>query len=74
MSRQAGTTDPLKPSVSTLAKLGSLLVHLDEGNSRNGHAFDWTAARTLWDDREVQAWLAAMQKLALVPVKRNLKA
>lgn len=70
MTRKAGTIDPLRPSTAVLAKLGSLLVHLDEGNSRNGHAFDWTAAKTLWEDYEVQAWLAAMQKLALVPVKR----
>lgn len=62
---------PLQPTPALLAKLGSLLIHLDEGNSRNGHPFDWTAAKVLWDDDEVQAWLADMQKLALIPVKRS---
>ena len=61
---------PLQPTPQLLAKLGSLLVHLDEGNSRNGHAFDWTAAKTLWEDAEVQEWLSEMQKIALVPLRR----
>jgi hypothetical protein len=64
-------SDPLKPQVALLAKVASLLVHLDEGNIRNGHPFDWTAAKTLWEDDEVQAWLRGMQKLSLAPLKRN---
>jgi hypothetical protein len=62
--------DPLKPSVSLLAKLGSIAQHVDEATSPKGHEFDIAAARALLADPEVSAWLDAMHKLALLPVKR----
>ena len=66
----ASMSDPLKPSVSLLVKLGSLIVHLEESQSANGHTFDKVAAEGLQNDPEVQQWLIAMTKMAMLPVKR----
>lgn len=65
------TTSPLNPPASTLAKLGSIIVHAEEATSTNGHEFDWHTFHTLLADPEVQAWLKGMQDLAMLPVKRN---
>lgn len=54
------------------AKIGSILVHTEEGTSTDGHAFDWHAIRALLGDSEVVEWLRTLQKMALVPVKRRL--
>ncbi|MDE2106936.1 MAG: hypothetical protein KGL39_57510 [Patescibacteria group bacterium] len=62
--------DPLKPSPGLLVKLGSLIVHLEELLSSNGHEFDKCAIDTLQADKEVQQWFKAMHKLAMLPVKR----
>lgn len=64
-------SDALKPSAALLAKVGSIVVHLDEALSKDQHHFDWEALRSLLADDEVTAWLAAMSKLALVPVQRH---
>lgn len=61
--------DPLKPSVTTLVKIGSLLVHYQEARD-TGHAFDAIACRQLENDPEVKEWLKSMTDLALLPVKR----
>ena len=64
-------SDPLKPSVALLAKLGSLIIHYDEFHSFNaGHPYDLQTARQLQDDPEVEEWLDTMGALALVPKKR----
>jgi hypothetical protein len=63
--------DPLKPPVSLLAKVGSICQHVDEGMSANGHAFDLVAVKALLADSEVSAWLDAVHKLALLPVRRK---
>lgn len=63
--------NPLFASAPLLCKLGSILVHVEEGTSADGHAFDVIALRSLMADPEVRAWLREMDKLALVPVKRN---
>jgi hypothetical protein len=59
----------LQPEVSTLVKLGSLLVHYQE-LCHNGHNFDVSVIDTLEADPEVQQWLSGMNELALLPVKR----
>lgn len=64
-------SDALKPSISLLTKLGSLVVHTEELQSPGGHPFDAAAIRSLLDDTEVRAWIAEMSKLALLPVKRR---
>lgn len=62
--------DPLKPPASLLCKLGSIVVHADEMMSPKGHAFDATALKTILADPEVIEWLAAMNEMALLPVRR----
>lgn len=64
-------SDPFTPSTGLIAKVGSILVHVEEGAGEGGHAFDWTAARSLLADREVQEWLDGLRRHALVPVKRR---
>lgn len=59
------------PSISLLCKLGSIIVHIDEGASKDGHHFDVIAMRTLMADPEVKAWLADMGAASLLPVKRS---
>lgn len=62
--------DPLKPEAATLVKLGSLIVHLEEYCFGNGHPYDLEAIDTLKNDVEVKAWFDAMNKMAMLPVKR----
>lgn len=64
------TVGTFKPSVSLLAKLGSIAQHCDEAVSPSGHELDLAAIRSLLADTEVTQWLDAMAKLALIPVKR----
>ena len=62
--------DPLKPDAGLLCKLGSIVVHADEMLSKKGHALDRRALESVLGDEDVQAWLAAMDKLALLPKRR----
>lgn len=52
--------DPLKPSLSLLSKLGSIVVHADEALSPKGHEYDRLAIRSLIGDPEIQQWIADM--------------
>ena len=61
--------DPLKPSVSLLSKLGSIVVHADEATSAGRHEFDIVAIKSLLDDPEVKEWITAMG--VFMPVKRS---
>lgn len=63
--------NPLKPSTALLCKLGSILVHVEEANGPGGHEVDVHAVNSGLQDPEVQAWLRAMGKMALLPVKRG---
>lgn len=63
-------SEPLKPSVQLLVKIGSLVVHLEEAQSAKGHYVDQVAMEQLQNDPEVRHWFSAMTKLALLPVKR----
>lgn len=59
------------PTLSTLAKVGSILVHVEEGRSEDGHPFDWDAVDALMADDEVQLFLKDLRALALLPSKRG---
>ena len=59
--------DPLTPDLTTLCKLGSIVVHAEEMLS-TGHAFDRAALQSLLIDPEVQRWIKAMG--VYMPVKR----
>ena len=63
--------DPLKPPIGLLVKLGSIVVHVDEMLSPDGHEFDRGAVEIGMADSELKAWIAAMTKLAMLPVKRR---
>lgn len=63
-------TDPLRPEVSLLVKLGSLITHYQEFNSEQGHHFDRAVIDALESDKEVSVWLDRMHELSLLPVKR----
>ncbi len=64
------TTEPLHPSPSLLAKLGSIVVHAEELLSSKGHYLDREALMGLLNESEVRDWLAQMNELALLPKKR----
>jgi len=63
-------SNPLKPSVSVLSKLGSLAVHCEEMLSAKGHMFDRHAIAGILLDGELKEWLVQMDQRALLPVKR----
>lgn len=62
-------TEDQAPSLA--AKVGSILVHVEEGLSEDRHHFDWEAVKVLLAQSDVTAWIASLQKIALVPVKRR---
>lgn len=62
--------DPFTLTPTLATKLGSIIVHLDEYTGPKGHPFDLETARKLLEDGEVKQWIATMQSMALLPVKR----
>ncbi len=62
--------EPLKPPVTVLCKLGSIIIHAQEINSDNMHEFDIAVFNDLCEDEEVKEWLEGMDKMALLPLKR----
>lgn len=71
--REKGYSAPgtLNPGVTVLAKLGSIVGHVDEGLEETGHPLDVAAVRALLADPEVVEWMAEMGERGLVPVKRG---
>lgn len=65
--------DPLRPPAKVLVAVGSLVVHLLEGASPNGHPLDAIAANGLRERPEVRDWFDAMGDLGLLPVRRDGK-
>jgi hypothetical protein len=55
------------PSHSLLCKLGSIIVHFDEG-ILTGNKVDIDAAQSLMDDKEVREWIRNMG--VLLPLRR----
>ena len=53
-------SDPLKPALSLLSKLGSIAVHVQEALSEKGHPFDIAALRSLAQDEEIKTWIKEM--------------
>lgn len=58
-------------SVAATAKIASILAHLEEFASEDGHPFDRTAAVALLADPEVQAFIEAARARGLVPLRRR---
>lgn len=65
----AGIT-PQAPEFALLVKLGSIVRHAEEAMSDGGHEFDAVTIKALLDDPDVIEWMAAMDRLGLLPVKR----
>lgn len=63
--------NPLAPPASLLCKLGSIVVHADEGLSPLGHGFDMIALKQLLNDSEVRDWITQMDSMAMIPKKRK---
>jgi len=64
------TVSPLTPSTQVLVALGSIVVHAQEYFSGAGHEFDKHAIFSAIETPGVKDWLVAMDKMALLPVKR----
>lgn len=63
-------TDPFHPSAALLAKLGSIIVHVQEYHSATGHPWDKQAMDSLLEDGELKEWMLAMDAMAMLPKKR----
>ncbi len=57
-------------SLVLAAKLGSLVVHVQEYLSRNSNPVDRSAIETIINDPEIAEWIKVLEKDALVSVKR----
>ena len=64
-------SDCLTPDAQLLIKLGSALIHAEEFFSPHGHPFDKHTFESLMASPDVQAWVAEMNSLALLPHKRS---
>ncbi len=64
-------SDPTKPSLSLLAKIGSIAVHADEMLSEDGREIDRLELQSRLKDPEVMAWITEMGPL--LPLKRKLR-
>jgi hypothetical protein len=62
-------SDPLKPGLSLLCKLGSIAVHAQELFEPKGHVFDREAMLSVLGDVEVQQWIKDMG--VYMPVRRG---
>lgn len=63
-------SDPLKPSIGLLVKLGSIAVHTEELLSLKGHEYDREAIKSLLSDPDIIEWRKQMDIMAMLPVKR----
>lgn len=66
-----GALDAMEPHPRVTIKLGSLARHAEEALSGDGHHMDQVAIEGVLADPEVQAWMKAADKRALLPVKRK---
>jgi hypothetical protein len=67
-------SDPFRPSVALLVKLGSAIVHAGEMTEPGSHEFDLASFMALATDPEVVAWREQMDELALLPKKRSAES
>jgi hypothetical protein len=61
-------SDPLKPALPLLMKLGSIVIHAEEMLSPQGHPVDVDTLRALVANEDVQQWIADMG--VYLPLKR----
>ena len=63
--------DALNPPTTVLVALGSLAVHIEEFLSPTGHPHDRIAIESILSQADVREWLAEMERMAFLPVKRE---
>lgn len=61
----------MKPELAILVKLGSIAVHVEEMMSPDGHGADKISLEALLDEPDLKAWIEQMDKIGLMPKKRN---
>ncbi len=52
-----------------LGKLARIVVEIEEGTDRLGN-HDWIKIRSLVYDEDIQRWLADLERLAYLPVRK----
>lgn len=62
--------EPVTPSARVAVCLASAVCHAEEGISPRGNPADWEAFKGLMADPGVQAYLARLRALALLPEPR----
>lgn len=62
---------PFKLTAALAAKIGSILVHVDEFTSSDAHQFDLATMQALIVQPDVQDWLQQLSAMSLVPKKRK---
>jgi hypothetical protein len=73
--RSPTTTVDFPPmSLALASKIGSMIVHVDEGRSDQGHAFDWGTYDALRRDAEITAFMDALAAKGLLPLRRDAKS
>lgn len=65
------STNALNPEPALIVKLGSLIVHYQELTGPRPSELDKVAIDSLLGDPDVTEWFDAMNKLALLPLKRG---
>lgn len=58
-------------AISLVVKLGSIVVHLEEARSSEGHHWDWSTIDSLLTDPEVRTFLDDKANAVFLPVKRK---
>lgn len=74
MAQFVGDDDPLAPPTSLLAKLGTIVSHVQEARAGYVHDVDDKEIGWLLEDPEVQAWMQAMdERTPYMPIPRRMR-
>lgn len=71
--REKTTQPAYTPNLTTAIKLASIVVHVEEFLSPDGHDYDKIAIEQLLKDPDIVEYLAVMNSAAFLPVKRNAR-
>ena len=62
---------PYHMPVTLTAKVGSIVRHVEEALSSDGHRYDFDACSALLKDPEVREWMDALDAHCLLPLLRH---
>jgi hypothetical protein len=74
MSDKDTVTTWEKPALSLLVKLGGLLIHAEEFMEPGGSPLDLVEFKQGMKDADVQNWIREGVGMALLPLKRSIRA